>query len=50
MNQGILLPILVLNLSEKKPTKGVAIPSAIYPDNITEAEVTALSLTTFLTK
>jgi len=29
--QGVLFPSLVLNLSEKYPTKGVAIPSASCP-------------------
>ena len=34
-NHGILFPILELVLSDKYPTKGVAIPSEICPDNKT---------------
>jgi hypothetical protein len=33
--QGVLLPIFVLVLSEKNPTSGVAIPSAIWPESST---------------
>jgi hypothetical protein len=32
--QGALDPILVLHLSLAKPTIGVVIPSAIYPESI----------------
>jgi len=47
---GALLPILVFVLSLRKPTTGVVKPSAIYPESITKAAMTASNFTTFFTK
>jgi len=44
------LPIFVLVLSLKNPTTGVVRPSAIYPESMTNAAMTASNFTTFLTK
>ena len=38
MYQGAREPILVLHLSLAKPTIGVVIPSAIYPDNMAKPD------------
>jgi hypothetical protein len=43
---GALEPILVLHLSLAKPTIGVVIPSAIYPESIANPAFVELSLTT----
>ncbi len=48
--QGVLLPHLVFVLSLNKPTTGVVSPSAIYPDSMTDAEVTGSNFTTSFTK
>lgn len=39
----ILLPYLVLVRSEKYPTRGVAIPSAIWPANIADGAASVLT-------
>lgn len=39
MYHGVRFPIGELNLSERYPTVGVAIPSAIYPDKAARLEV-----------
>lgn len=46
MYQGALDPILVLHLSLAKPTIGVVIPSAIYPESIAKPAFVGLSFTT----
>jgi len=47
---GVLFPILVFVLSLRNPTIGVVKPSAIYPESMTNADITASSLTTSFTK
>lgn len=49
MYQGALFPILELVLSLMKPTMGVVIPSAIYPESITKAAVVESSPITAFT-
>jgi hypothetical protein len=49
MYHGALLPILVLHLSLEKPTIGVVIPSAIYPESIAKPAFVAERPTTSLT-
>ena len=46
MYHGALDPILVLHLSLAKPTMGVVIPSAIYPESIANPAFVELSFTT----
>jgi hypothetical protein len=43
---GALDPILVLHLSLAKPTIGVVIPSAIYPESMAKPAFVGLNLTT----
>ena len=48
--QGVRFPNLVFVLSDSNPTIGVVIPSATYPESITDAEATLSSFTTSFTK
>ena len=45
---GALLPILVLHLSLNKPTIGVVIPSATWPESIAKPACVAVRPTTSL--
>jgi hypothetical protein len=45
MYHGALEPILVLHASEAKPTRGVVMPSAIYPDSMANPAITGSSFT-----